>query len=170
MPESTLTLQTTWGVVRVAAAGGRVTRCDLPRVERAPAHALRVRGARLRAHEPKDRAVLRRAETFVRNLLQGRQVTRPPVDWGRAPPFLGACWSALGRVPQGRTISYAELAAAAGRPRALRAAGQACARNPIPLFVPCHRVLAAGGRLGGFSGGLAWKTLLLDRESARGAR
>lgn len=75
------------------------------------------------------------------------------------------------RIPAGATCTYAELAARAGRPRAVRAAGQACARNPLPLFVPCHRVLGSGGVLGGFSGGLAWKVCLLERERAgRSAR
>ncbi len=68
------------------------------------------------------------------------------------------------RVPVGRTVSYKQLAAKAGNPRAARAAANACARNPMPLRIPCHRVIAADGGLGGFSSGLAWKQRLLELE------
>jgi O-6-methylguanine DNA methyltransferase len=65
-------------------------------------------------------------------------------------------------------LSYAEVAEAIGKPKAVRAVGGACGANPIPLFVPCHRVLAANHRLGGFSGGLEWKRTLLAREKGEG--
>jgi len=68
------------------------------------------------------------------------------------------------RIPAGHTRSYGELAADIGKPKAVRAVGGACGANPIPLLVPCHRVLAAGGKIGGFSGGLDWKRKLLARE------
>jgi O-6-methylguanine DNA methyltransferase len=64
----------------------------------------------------------------------------------------------------GKTSSYGQLAQAIGRPKAVRAVGGACGANPIPVFVPCHRVLAANHRIGGFSSGLKWKELLLARE------
>jgi methylated-DNA-[protein]-cysteine S-methyltransferase len=73
-------------------------------------------------------------------------------------------------VPLGETVSYGELAEMAGRPGAARAVGGAMARNPVPLFVPCHRVLAAGGRLGGFGGArnaLDIKRWLLAHEAAQ---
>lgn len=68
------------------------------------------------------------------------------------------------RIPRGATMSYGEIAAKLNNPRASRAVGGACGANPIPLLVPCHRVLAANGRLGGFSGGLDWKRRLLAIE------
>lgn len=68
------------------------------------------------------------------------------------------------RIPPGETRSYGEIAAALGQPLASRAVGGACGANPIPVLVPCHRVLAANGRLGGFSGGLDWKRRLLAIE------
>ena len=64
----------------------------------------------------------------------------------------------------GTTVSYTELATAAGRPRAVRAAGSACATNPIPIVIPCHRVLRSDGSLGGYGGGLPAKRALLDLE------
>ena len=62
--------------------------------------------------------------------------------------------------------SYGQVAQGIGRPGAVRAVGQACGANPIPVMIPCHRVLAAGGKLGGFSSGLDWKRKLLAREGA----
>ena len=64
----------------------------------------------------------------------------------------------------GRTASYGDLARDIGRPKAFRAVGGACGANPIPVLIPCHRALAANGRLGGFSGGLEWKRTLLAAE------
>ena len=69
------------------------------------------------------------------------------------------------RIPYGATVTYAELAADAGSPRAVRAAGQACATNPIAIIGPCHRVLGANG-LGGYGGGLDQKCTLLALEGA----
>ena len=69
-------------------------------------------------------------------------------------PFQLRVWRALQDIPYGRTCSYAELAAAVGSPRACRAVGQANGRNPLMIVIPCHRVIAAGGGLGGYSGGL----------------
>jgi O-6-methylguanine DNA methyltransferase len=97
--------------------------------------------------------------------LAGRKPSQlPPLDLEKGTPFQQAVWRALMEIPSGETRSYREIAQVVGRPQAFRAVGQACGTNPIPVFVPCHRVLAARGRLGGFSGGLDWKKLLLDRE------
>jgi O-6-methylguanine DNA methyltransferase len=71
------------------------------------------------------------------------------------------------RISCGQTQSYGEIAKAIGKPKAVRAVGGACGANPIPVLVPCHRVLAAGGKIGGFSGGLDWKRKLLAREGVR---
>jgi O-6-methylguanine DNA methyltransferase len=79
-------------------------------------------------------------------------------------PFLRKVWERMRLIPWGYALTYGELAAEVGSPRAVRAVGQACARNPLPLIVPCHRVLAETG-LGGFSCGLAWKTALLELET-----
>ena len=68
------------------------------------------------------------------------------------------------RIPLGHTSSYGALANAIGKPKAVRAVGGACGANPIPVLVPCHRVLAANNKIGGFSSGLDWKRKLLARE------
>ena len=79
-------------------------------------------------------------------------------------PFYERVWSELRRVPFGATVSYGALAAAADRPRAVRAVGLANKRNPIAIFIPCHRVIGADGKLVGFGGGLPLKRWLLDHE------
>jgi methylated-DNA-[protein]-cysteine S-methyltransferase len=80
-------------------------------------------------------------------------------------PFLTRAWDELRTVPAGSPVSYTELAARAGRPAAVRAAAQACARNAAALFVPCHRVIRTDGTLGGFRWGLPAKRWLLSHES-----
>ncbi len=79
-------------------------------------------------------------------------------------PFAKSVWRELQGVPFGETVSYGELARRLGNPGASRAVGRANGANPVPIVVPCHRVLAAGGRLGGFSAGLPMKRRLLALE------
>lgn len=87
-----------------------------------------------------------------------------PLDLTGASPFTTAVLTALREVPYGSVVSYGELARRIGRPTAARAVGGACNRNPLPVIVPCHRVLAADGGLGGFAGGLEAKRELLAGE------
>lgn len=82
-------------------------------------------------------------------------------------PFQLEVWHALASVPYGSTVTYQALAARVGRPRGARAVGQAVARNPLLILVPCHRVLPADGRLGGFASGPECKAALLQLEGAR---
>lgn len=87
-----------------------------------------------------------------------------PLDLTLAAPFGRDVLAACARIPFGATASYAEVAADAGRPRASRAAGNALGANPVPIVVPCHRVLRTGGGLGGYTGGLVVKEQLLALE------
>jgi methylated-DNA-[protein]-cysteine S-methyltransferase len=91
-----------------------------------------------------------------------------PVDLEQLPPFHRKVYEAMRRIGRGKVFTYAELAVASGSPQAFRAVGQAMARNPIPVVIPCHRVVAAGGKPGGFSaaGGLVTKARLLALEGA----
>jgi O-6-methylguanine DNA methyltransferase len=101
----------------------------------------------------------------VRAVLEGRNPERvPPLDIANHTAFRQAVWAELRKLRCGETVSYGELAERLGIPGGARAVGNACGANPIPLLIPCHRVLAAGGALGGFSGGLDWKRKLLLRE------
>ncbi|MCA1595685.1 MAG: MGMT family protein [Chloroflexi bacterium] len=79
-------------------------------------------------------------------------------------PFTREVLDETARVPWGEVCSYQELAARVGRPMGARAAGQALGRNPVPIAIPCHRVVSASGGLGGFGGGLCWKRKLLKLE------
>ena len=88
----------------------------------------------------------------------------PPLDLSSGTEFQQHVWRVLRRITPGRTRSYAEVARAIGRAKAVRAVGGACGANPLPVLLPCHRVLAANHGLGGYSGGLKWKRLLLARE------
>lgn len=78
--------------------------------------------------------------------------------------FQKRCWQALTTIPYGETISYAELASRVGSPKAYRAVGNANHHNPLPIIIPCHRVIGSGGELRGFAGGLGIKQALLDIE------
>ena len=88
-----------------------------------------------------------------------------PIDWQLSHGFLLRAREACAAIPYGQVRTYKQLATAAGSPEAVRAAGNAMAKNPIPIVVPCHRVLRTGGGLGGYGGGLECKRWLLDLES-----
>jgi methylated-DNA-[protein]-cysteine S-methyltransferase len=86
----------------------------------------------------------------------------------RGTPFQREVWAAVAAIPYGSTATYSEIAAAVGRPSACRAVGAANGRNPLPVIVPCHRVVGAAGGLTGYGGGLDRKRSLLDLEALAG--
>ncbi len=81
--------------------------------------------------------------------------------------FQKKVWDLLGKIPRGETITYQELAVRAGNPKACRAVGAANGKNPIPIIIPCHRVIGSNGKLTGYAGGLEAKKKLLEIERAR---
>lgn len=87
----------------------------------------------------------------------------------RGTPFQLKVWEAVRKIPYGRTSTYAEIARSVGSPRAARAVGAANAANPLPLIIPCHRVVGEGGRLTGYRGGIDLKRRLLELEGASSA-
>ncbi len=100
-------------------------------------------------------------------LLEYLAGSRRDFDLPLAPqgtPFQQRVWAALREIPYGQTRSYRELALAAGSPRGYRAVGMANHRNPIPILIPCHRVVGADGSLTGYAGGLELKRKLLELE------
>lgn len=120
----------------------------------------------------------------LRSLSFGKAGRQEPVPWltraleeffeGKTPqvpldlegtPFQIAVWEALRTIPFGETRTYGEVARMIRRPKAVRAVGQACGANPVCVLIPCHRVVTAGGGLGGYSGGLPHKRRLLEYES-----
>ena len=104
-------------------------------------------------------------EALLAHVTGARPRFELPVDV-RGTPFQHRVWDALRVIPIGSTRSYADVARAIGRPRAVRAVAQACARNPVALVVPCHRVVRQSGELGGYRWGVERKALLLEAERA----
>ena len=156
-------IHTSWGDIVMEEKGGALRSCTLPTWHRAPRRPFKVTGV-----SSTDGVVtaktLRDVGQFAKACFEGRAATLPSFLFPDGPAFHRKVWKALLRIPAGRTQSYGALARRIGHPRAARAVGQACGANPLPLIIPCHRVTAVHGALGGFSCGLAWKELLLDRE------
>lgn len=102
---------------------------------------------------------------LVKHLSGGGAKAALPLDL-RATPFERQVWSELQKIPSGTVRSYSEISRRIGRPRAARAVANACAKNPISILIPCHRVVREDGSLGGYRWGMARKRALLEQESA----
>ncbi len=114
---------------------------------------------------PLESLDVNRLEGEINDYFRGKKAPLSfPVDWSRFTDFQKKVLQQVYAVPWGRTISYGRLAAAAGSPRGARAAGGAVGSNRVLLVVPCHRVIAQDGTIGGFGGGLDWKRRLLKME------
>ncbi|MEU1245833.1 methylated-DNA--[protein]-cysteine S-methyltransferase [Micromonospora arida] len=115
--------------------------------------------------EPDD-ALSRQAVDELRAYFTGKLTTfTVPVSVPRGSDFERAVWREMTRIPYGETLTYGEVARLVGDPGAARAVGVACNRNPVPVIVPCHRIVGAGGKLVGFGGGLPRKVTLLELEA-----
>lgn len=109
--------------------------------------------------------VLEQAAEELREYFSGkRREFSVPLD-ARGTDFQRTVWAALPTVPYGKTATYAEIAVRIGNPNACRAVGSANHRNPLPIFIPCHRIIGKNGSLTGYAGGLAVKEFLLRLES-----
>jgi methylated-DNA-[protein]-cysteine S-methyltransferase len=105
------------------------------------------------------------ARRLLARYFEGRPVDFDvPLDLSRGTPFERRVWDATRRVPYGGTASYGTIASRIGSPRAARAVGNALGQNPVPIVIPCHRVILGSRALGGFSGGPGWKRFLVDLE------
>jgi len=108
------------------------------------------------------------AKRRLLDYFSGKEKSFPDkLDFGKATAFQRSVWQAAQEIPYGQTRSYGWIAKKIGKPGAARAVGQALGRNPLPIIVPCHRVVAANGGLGGFSGGLETKKWLLKLEKTK---
>ena len=145
-----LNIETTWGSIELELACGRVTGCNLPFLAREPKTPFAIKSSGRDA-----------ASRFVVSALTGKKATMPPIGKPEGTAFQQEVWRAIAQIPPGKTRTYGELAKAIGRPCAYRAVANACGKNPLPIFIPCHRVVAVNGKIGGFSSGLPWKRLLL---------
>lgn len=150
--------ETPIGPVAVGVDGGEVRRVRL-----------RPTGSELASAAPVSRgSTLAEALAQLRAYFAGeRTAFEVPVSIpaGQGSEFERAVWAELARIPYGEQHTYGQVAAAVGDPGAARAVGTACHHNPVPLIVPCHRVVGAGGKLVGFGGGLASKRWLLEHEA-----
>lgn len=138
-------IKTTWGTIELMLDGnGNVVQLILPPLEEMP----------------------RREFAFFDKTTDFQALEKKFPNLGIPPgtEFQLAVWNELKKIPRGQTRTYGQIAAAIGRPKAVRAVGSACGANPLPVFIPCHRVVAAGGP-GGFGSGLPWKRLLLKLEN-----
>jgi methylated-DNA-[protein]-cysteine S-methyltransferase len=156
--------ETPIGPLVVAATGEGLVRVALP-VEEEDAVleqlARRVSPRLLRASRP----AIGRARHQLDEYFEGeRRTFDVPLDWRLAHGFRRDVLRATAQIPYGETASYRDVATRAGRPAAVRAAGTALATNPLPIVVPCHRVLRSGGALGNYLGGVEMKARLLELE------
>jgi O-6-methylguanine DNA methyltransferase len=110
--------------------------------------------------------ILRKAATQIESYFTAgaTEFSLPLELWGT--PFQTTVWKAVAKIPAGETRSYADIATVIGRPKAVRAVGAAQAANPLPILIPCHRVIGTNGTLTGYAGGLDVKQWLLDHEAA----
>lgn len=161
MSESVRYVVTSCGVVawRVGVRG--LLRCCLPQPD-LPAALAAVEAA---TGELDDGPVARSLAAYYRG--EAVDLNAVALELPGETEFQAAVRAVVRAIPRGGTMSYGQVAAAAGRPGAARAVGRVMATNPLPPFIPCHRVLAADGRLGGYGGGLALKQRLLDQEGQR---
>ena len=146
------------GPLLACASGGAITGLWFEEGRHAPAPGAGWRRA------PQD-PVLRQLAREIAEYFAGRRRTFDVAVAPAGTPFQQAVWRALRTVPYGATASYAAIAAAIDRPRAVRATGAANARNPVSILIPCHRIVGADGALTGYAGGIARKEWLLLLES-----
>lgn len=112
--------------------------------------------------------VLKKAVKLLQQYFSGKRVSFDlPLDTCYYTSFQQAVWKAAGEIPFGETRSYAWIAKKIKNPRAVRAVGQALGANPIPIIIPCHRVISSAGTLGGYAGGLQMKKGLLELEQKK---
>jgi O-6-methylguanine DNA methyltransferase len=181
----TTIFKTKWGWIGLAATQRGVTSIVLPKPSRQAVecelkgrgvihHARRGRNE-LRPYENQlppgtgvsSHSILLAARTAIAEYLDGNVRSFDlPLDLNGHPPFRTKVWEVLRTIPYGRVRSYGWVAKKIGKPQAARAVGGACGANPVPLLVPCHRVVAGDGSLGGFSGGLQVKKRLLKLEGS----
>lgn len=158
--------RTRWGWIGLAASAKGLRLLVLGKPSRGAVEGALRREAPPNGRPPAGtRAMLRQAQRQVARYLTGRSRTLDvPVDLSGGTPFQRRVWRAALRIPYGRARSYRWIASKVGGTRYARAVGNALGANPVPLVVPCHRVVAHDASLGGFSCGLAVKRRLLDLE------
>ena len=157
-------METALGWVGVVGGAKGITRTVLPRAS--AQEALEALHEGLRADLVRDDVAFAEVLDAFRRFCTGEpQELDFPLDLSEGTPFQQRVWNAVRAIPYGKTASYQDIAWEVGCPKGPRAVGQAMGRNPVPLIVPCHRVVQSGGGLGGFGGGLPLKRRLLEMEA-----
>ena len=123
-------------------------------------------------HDPhwvhdKHQSILQRAITELNEYFEKSRITFTIPLEPQGTPFQQQVWQQLQTIPYGQTYSYSDIASAINQPRAVRAVGAANGRNPLSIFIPCHRVIGKNGKLTGYAGGMQTKKFLLDFEISR---
>lgn len=157
-------VKTPLGLFQIAATERGLVQINFPKHHRPTPRQQKIQGC--------TKGILKSTKIFLSCFLAGRGNRYPhiPIDWDFFAPFDRRVLKTLMKVPQHRTvISYSELARRSGAPRAARAVGSALNRNPIPILIPCHRVVRKDRVLGGYGAGIRWKKMLLnlDKKLAR---
>jgi O-6-methylguanine DNA methyltransferase len=157
--------RTSLGWVGVAATEQGISRIVLPKKDKAAV--LRELGYEAVEVESGPAApLLAKAVKLLKRYFSGESVSFDvPLDLRYYTPFQQAVWKAAAAIPSGKTQSYAWIAKRIRNPKAARAVGQALGANPVPIIIPCHRVISSAGTMGGYSGGLGMKKKLLELEA-----
>ena len=162
----TVEFQTTWGTITLTLDDNEsVSALDLPNLAETPNKEFAVLGG---TRPPGAFKACAESPLHLERFQTLEDLTRKfqPIGRPKGTEFQQAVWNALMKIPRGQTRTYGQIAAAIGRPKAVRAVGSACGANPLPIFIPCHRVVSAGSP-GGFGSGLPWKKLLLRLEGVQ---
>lgn len=157
---------TDWGYFGLLGTKKHLIRTHLPTQNRQKVTEKLLKDLAPARHDPKYMPNLQKAITAYYKGCYSDNFAKIPVDFANLPPFTIAVLKACRHIKPGQTASYSQLAKLAGSPKAARAVGGALARNPIPLIIPCHRVIRADGDLSGFSatGGVKTKRRMLNLE------
>ena len=157
--------RTPWGWMGLSASPRGLRRVILPQPSRT--EVVRALGPTLLLQDQRCPSTVRQAEREIRRFLRGEQQDfTVPLDLTGSTPFQRQVWRAARHIPYGRVRSYRWIAARVGDARSARAVGNALGANPVPLLIPCHRVVASDASLGGFTGGLRTKRRLLALEGS----
>lgn len=161
-------MRTPLGIFHVAALNGAVVHCGLPNLPRSRfVQDVQKQFPSVTFMERQAEPILETAASQLVEYSEGRRTSFTVPLHTTGTEFQRKVWNVLSNIPYGQVRSYAEVAKTLGKPGASRAVGQANNRNPVAPFIPCHRVVAASGGLGGYGGGIALKKRMLEMEGVR---
>ncbi len=165
-PRDTVIFKSRLGWVGLAVTESGICEVVLPKKHKSAVE--QELGATTARISPGKKRIFSRAIKVLRRYFSGERVLLDlPLDIRSYTPFQRAVWRTAAEIPSGETRSYAWIAKRIKKPRSSRAVGQALGANPVPVIIPCHRVISSSGTLGGFSGGLGMKKKLLAMEESK---